>query len=245
MNKLLPVALLIAASTTFTSAHAQFFGGDDQARRQIVELREEMSARLEASSRGQLELANQNELLRGEVAGLRGQIEVLLHEIESLKQRQRDFYVDLDERISRVEGGGVIPGTAGVPAATAGDPAAESDTYESALNLLKEGRPGDSLEAFKAFLAAYPRSSFLPGANFWAGNAALQAQEVVAARSYFNTVITTWPEDPIAPDAMLGLANSLRLMGEARSEQDTLRRIVERYPDSSAAQVARQRITAQ
>lgn len=240
MNKLLPVAFLVA-SATFTPAHAQFFGGDDQARRQITELREEMNARLEASGRGQLELANQNETLRSEVASMRGQIEVLMHEIETLKQRQRDFYVDLDDRLRGIEGTGGAGGVAAGPA----DPAAESAAYEAALNLLKEGKHRDSLAAFEKFISEHPRSSFLPGANFWAGNAALQAQEVVSARSFFNTVISNWPQDPIAPDAMLGLANSLRLMGEARSSEDTLRRIIERYPDSSAAQVASQRLTAQ
>jgi len=232
MKILLPVAFIVAFSAV-PSAHAQLFGGD-QTRRQITELREEMDARLEASGRGQLELSNQNEILRGEVANLRGQIEVLTHEVESLKQRQRDFYVDLDERIRRMEEHGAVP---------AADPAAESADYESALNLLKEGKHKESLEAFERFIAQYPRSSFLPGANFWAGNAALQAKEVVAARNHFNTVITDWPDDTVAPDAMLGLANSQHLMGESRASQDTLRQLLQRYPDSSAAQVARQRLS--
>lgn len=231
MKMLLPVAFFVAVLAV-PSAHAQLFGGD-QTRRQISELREEVDARLDASSRGQLELSNQNEVLKAEVASLRGQLEVLTHELESLKQRQRDFYVDLDERVRRMEEHGAVPPS---------DPAAESADYESALNLLKEGKHGESLVAFEQFIARYPRSSFLPGANFWAGNAALQAKEVVAARNYFNTAITNWPEDSIAPDAMLGLANSQQLMGEARASQDTLRQILQRYPDSSAAQVARQRL---
>lgn len=239
MKKLLPIAVLVA-SFTFSTAHAQLFGGDDQARRQIVE----MNARLEASGRAQLELSNQNEMLRSEVANMRGQIEVLLHEVESLKQRQRDFYVDLDDRLQRLEGTGAAGESRGAAAAPS-NPAAESAAYEAALNLLKEGKHADSLAAFEKFIAEHPRSSLLPGANFWAGNAALQTQEVVSARSFFNTVITNWPNDPIAPDAMLGLANSLQLMGEARTSQETLRRIVERYPDSSAAQVAIQRLGTQ
>ncbi len=233
MRILLPVAFL-AAAIVASSAHAQLFGGDDQARRQITELRQELDARLEAGSRGQLELANQNEQLRAELARLRGQLEVVTHELESLKQRQRDFYVDLDERLRRMEVHGAGP---------APDPEAESETYETALNLLKEGKHRESLEAFAKFIADYPRSSYLPGANFWAGNAALQAKEVVAARNHFNTVVTQWPDDTIAPDALLGLANSLQLMGEARASQDALRQILQRYPDSSAAQVASQRLT--
>jgi tol-pal system protein YbgF len=238
MNKLLPLAIVLALSP-FTHAHAQFFGGgDDQARRQIVELRQEMTARMEASSRGQLELANQNEMLRSEIAGLRGQVEVLVHEIESLKQRQRDFYVDLDARLTRFE----RPGGADPVGALASDPAMATSEYEAALNLLKEGRHAESLAAFQQFIAAHPRSDFLPGAHFWAGNAALQTNEIVIARNFFSTVITNWPEDAIAPDAMLGLANSMQLMGEAQASQDTLRQIIARYPDSSAAQVASQRV---
>lgn len=235
MKRLLPVATVVLALAASTHAHAQLFGGDEQARRQIAELRAELSARVEASSRAQLELSNQNELLRSEIASLRGQVEVLVHELESLKQRQRDFYVDLDNRLRSFEQHG--------GAATVSDPAAAAAEYEAALNLLKEGRHAESLAAFQKFIADHPRSDYLPGANFWAGNAALQAKEVVTARNFFNTVISTWPDDAIAPDAMLGLANSLQLMGEARAAQDTLRQIMSRYPDSSAAQVAGQRVT--
>lgn len=234
MNKLLPVAFATALLTV-TNAHAQLFGGDDEARRQVVELRQEMTGRIEAISRGQFEMSNQNELLRGEITKLRGQIEVLTHEIDTLKQRQRDFYVDLDNRLRQIE----QPGGASAPA---GDPAAESASYEGALNLLKGGKHGEALAAFKQFLTQYPRSTLLPGATFWAGNAALQAKEVAAAKDFFSAVIASWPDNSLASDAMLGLANSQQLLGDARSSTDTLKQLIARYPGSSAAQVASQRL---
>lgn len=248
MTKLLPIALLLS-TLAFNSAHAQLFGGDEQARRQIVELRNEMTARLEASSRGQLELANQNEILRGEVANLRGQIEVLTHELESLKQRQRDFYVDLDNRIQRLEGG-AQPADAGAllgtppPATSAStpDPAAESAEYEAALTLLKGGKHSEALAAFNRFIARHPQSSSLPNAHFWAGNAALQARDISASRGHFNTVLQRWPQDKVAPDAMLGLANTQQALGDARGSQETLRRVISQYPNSTAAQQASQRL---
>jgi tol-pal system protein YbgF len=236
MNKLLPVAFA-AALSTFTNAHAQIFGGDDEARRQVVELRQEMTGRIEAISRGQFEMSNQNELLRSEIAKLRGQIEVLVHEVDTLKQRQRDFYVDLDNRLRQIE----MPGSATAPDG-GGDPAAESTHYENALNLLKGGKHGEALAGFKQFLGQYPRSTLLPGATFWAGNAALQAKEVAAAKDFFSTVIARWPDNSLASDAMLGLANSQQLLGDARSSTDTLKQLIARYPGSSAAQVASQRL---
>lgn len=251
MNKLLPIAILLS-TLGFNPAHAQLFGGDEQARRQIVELRNEMTARMEASNRGQLELANQNEMLRSEVANLRGQVEVLTHELESLKQRQRDFYVDLDKRIQRLEGGAQPPGAdasallGAAPAPGAGastaDPGAESAEYEAALTLLKGGKHAEALTAFNRFIARHPQSASLPNAHFWAGNAALQARDISASRGHFNTVLQRWPQDKVAPDAMLGLANTQQALGDARGSQETLRKVISQYPNSTAAQQASQRL---
>ncbi len=247
MNKLLPVVVALCALTA-SSAQAQLFGGDEQARRQINELREQLTTRIDSTSRGQLELVNQNEALRAEVAQLRGQIEVLTHELESLKQRQRDFYVDLDARLQRLEPGAGSTGStsAGLPAdlspTPSADTAAETQAYESALNLLKENRHAEAQVAFGKFISTYPNSASVPNAHFWAGNAALQARDIATARRHFNTILDTWPQDRVAPDAMLGLANTQQALGDARGSQETLRKVIATYPNSSAAQVARQRL---
>ncbi|MDO9598680.1 MAG: tol-pal system protein YbgF [Azoarcus sp.] len=234
MKRLLPLAALAALSLA-GPAQAGLFD-DTEARQQVINLRQELENRLETSNRGQLELANQNEQLRGEVARLRGQLEVLLNEVETLKQRQRDFYVDLDTRMRQLE-------TAAPPAAQiSADPAAETAAYEAALNLLKDGKAREALTAFESFITQYPDSGSTPGAYFWAGNAALQAKEVASAGRHFNTVLGKWPNDVVAPDAMLGLANSQQAMGDARTAQRTLQSLIERYPTSNAAQAAKQRL---
>lgn len=236
MKRLLPLAALLALSSA-GPAHAGLFD-DNEARRQIYEMRQDLENRINASQGSQLDLANQNEQLRGEVARLRGQIEVLMNEVESLKQRQRDFYVDLDNRLRKLETAPV----AAESAAPAADPVAESTEYEAALNLLKGGKHRDALTAFEAFLAKHPAGSFAPSAHFWAGNAALQAKEVASATTHFNAVLGKWPNDSVAPDAMLGLANSQQAMGDAKTAQRTLQSLVERYPSSNAAQAAKQRL---
>lgn len=238
MKRLLPLATLIVL-TSAGSAHAQLFGGDTEARNQIIQLRQDLQGQLETTSRGQLELAMQNEQLRAEVARLRGQIELLMNEVETLKQRQRDFYVDLDTRMRQIETGGAAP-----RAAAAGDPAAESADYQAALNLLKDGKQKEALAAFETFVGRYPAGSFTAGAHFWAGNAALQARDVASATKHFNAVLQKWPDDDVAPDAMLGLANSQQALGDAAATRRTLQALTERYPQSNAAQVARQRLAA-
>ena len=235
MKRLLPLAAILILSSA-GPAQAGLFD-DAEARRQITNIRQDLEGRLETTSRGQLELANQNEQLRAETARLRGQIELLTNEVETLKQRQRDFYVDLDTRLRQLESG-TAPNTASASA----DPALESAEYEAALNLLKDGKHREALTAFDAFLARYPTGNFSAGAHFWAGNAALQTKDVASANRHFKTVIDKWPSDNVAPDAMLGLANSQQALGDTTTSRNTLKALTERYPQSNAAQVAKQRL---
>jgi len=74
-------------------------------------------------SRGLVELFDQVSTLQKEAQKLRGELEVQAHEMESLKKRQRDLYVDIDRRLHRLETAGVQGGVAaptGVAVAPAG-----------------------------------------------------------------------------------------------------------------------------
>lgn len=264
MKRLLPLAAALVLIPT-APVHAQLFGGDTEARNQIFQLRQDVQGQIETTSRGQLELAMQNEQMRAELARLRGQIELLTNEVETLKQRQKDFYVDLDARLRRFEAGAAgsasaapAPGDAALaaPAAAAAPTQApapapapasantESADYQGALALLKNGKHKDAQTAFERFITRYPAGNFTAGAHFWAGNAALQARDVASANRHFKTVIDKYPKENVAPDAMLGLANSQQAMNDAAGAKRTLQSLVERYPQSNAAQVARQRLNA-
>ena len=264
MKRLLPLAAALVLIPT-APAHAQLFGGDTEARNQIFQLRQEVQGQIETTSRGQLELAMQNEQMRAELARLRGQIELLTNEVETLKQRQKDFYVDLDARLRRFESGAAGNASAApasgdaapaAPAAATAPPQApapapapasantESADYQGALALLKNGKHKDAQTAFERFVARYPNGNFTAGAHFWAGNSALQARDVASANRHFKTVIDKYPKENVAPDAMLGLANSQQAMNDAAGARRTLQSLLERYPQSNAAQVARQRLNA-
>lgn len=261
MKRLLPLAAALVLIPT-APAHAQLFGGDTEARNQVFQLRQEVQGQIETTSRGQLELAMQNEQMRAELARLRGQIELLTNEMETLKQRQKDFYVDLDARMRRFESGAAGNASAASPAsgdAASAAPAAaaapaqapapasantESADYQGALALLKNGKHKDAQSAFERFITRYPAGNFTAGAHFWAGNAALQARDVASANRHFKTVIDKYPKENVAPDAMLGLANSQQAMNDAAGAKRTLQSLLERYPQSNAAQVARQRLNA-
>ena len=100
------------ALASFT--HAGMFD-DDEARAQIKQLRDQtrtqqgqVEARITeleaiAKSRSLIDLFNQLEVLKVEVAKLRGMQEVLSNELENSQKRARDLYQDSDTRLRKVE----------------------------------------------------------------------------------------------------------------------------------------------
>ncbi|MDB5815322.1 MAG: ygbF [Rhodocyclales bacterium] len=245
---LLAVCLLLV----MLPARAGLFD-DDEARRRLEQLRADMDARiekLEDASRAQMQLVNQIEALRAEIAKLRGQVEVTTNDLDQSQKRQKDFYVDLDTRLRKVEASVAdltqklaVNGTAAQPVVAATvDPAQETRDYEAAVNALRAGKYVDAAVGFRQFIKTWPKSSFQPGANYWAASALFQARDAQTASDYYSKVITTWPDDALAPDAMLGLANCQQELGDAPQARKTLQALVSKFPKSDAAKTAKQRL---
>ena len=242
-------------------AHAGLFD-DEEARLRITEMRNEFNGRvskLESGARAQLELADQIELLKAEIARLRGENEVLSNDLANAVKRQKDFYVDLDNRLRKLEphaeaaqaAGGqpaaapaqaAAPAPAAPPPVTAADPAAESRDYEAALTQLRGGKYKEAATGFIGFIRRHPGSSFQPSAHFWAASSLYQLKDNAGAAEYYAKVANQWPDDNRAPDALLGLASAQQAQGDAKAATRSLERLVAKYPNSSAAQIARQRL---
>jgi len=244
------VALAVLA---ITPAYAGLFD-DDEARVRIERLRGDLAEQgkhlestVATTSRNQVELANQLEQVKAETAKLRGQIEVLNHELEATQKRQNDFYIDLDNRLRKIEALSLTqeakqPATAVVQDAAAVDPAAETRDYETALTLFKATKYKDALAAFMNFIKTYASSGLLANAHYWAGSANFQLREYPKAAELFAKIPATWPADPRAPDALLGQANSLQEAGDGKGAKKVLEQLIEKYPASSAATAAKQRV---
>lgn len=233
------------AMLSIGSAPAWALFDDDVARQRIEALKLETTARLgkldaqvEQSQRVQLDLTNQIEALRAEIAKLRGQNEVLTYELEAATKRQKDFYLDLDNRLRALE---AAPAAAAA-AAPAADPAAEGRDYEAALNLLKGGKFTDAQAAFEAFITTWPQSSFQPAAHYWAASSGFQAKNYPRAAELYQAVHAQWPSDVRAPEALLGLANTQQVQGDTKGAKKTLDTVVAEYGSTPAADVARQRL---
>jgi tol-pal system protein YbgF len=230
--------LALAAALLAYAASASAIFSDDEARKGVADLKKQVE-RLEAQAadrRAVQELAGSLDQIRQDLARLRGQIEELSYKIDNLDKRQKDLYVDLDNRMRKLEAVEKEKEKA-VQAA-----AAEQQSYDAVLNQFKAGNYGASIQGFQGFLQQYPQSKLAPSAQYWIGNAYYAMRDYKSAVVAQQKVIDTWPTDPKAADAMLNLASSQAELGDLNASRITLKALVQKYPNSPAAEQAKQRL---
>jgi len=262
-------ALTLASATILLAlapfGHAQLFGGDETARKQIAEqskrieaLRQQnaqLSERLGhiddtlkglAASNPALELSQQLERLRQEVTQLRGQLEVSANEVQMASKRQRDMYVDLDTRMRRLEvpaaAAAVAPAAAGAAVAASEATDVEARAYEAAQGQRKIGNYQGAIAGFRNFLSQYPKSTLSHRAQYWIGDSYYNLRDFKNAIASQQRLISAFPDSASVPDALLNIASSQIELGEAAAARRTMDGLIARYPASEAAEKARRRL---
>ena len=252
------LALLVVAIAFSGQAFALF--NDDEARRRIEVLRQSLEAQnrtiserltkiesLAGDKNALLEFASQMEMLRSEVAGMRGQVEVLANQAENLAKRQTELYQDIDTRLLKLEKAREAQAAVPEKPAAGGEPevsAAETRAYQAALDQFKLGNYSLAVAAMQGFLVTYPNSALAANAQYWIGMAHSGQRDYKNAIAAQRKLLSTWPESQKAPDAMLSIASAQETMGDRKSAQRTLEDLVGKYPSSSAATSAKQRLAA-
>ncbi len=238
------IALLIAALGA-VQAHAGVFD-DDEARRQIADLKAKTEARFDQQAKAQLDLASQIQRQVEEIARLHGQIETLTYELETAKKRQQDFYLDLDTRLRKFEASASANATVapenGANSKPAADPGKETQDYEAALNQFKAGKYKDAAAGFGAFVQKYPDSSLAPNAQYWLGNAWYAQRDCKRAIEAQSMVTTRYADSAKAPDAWLAIATCQQEMGNPTGAKRSLETVLAKYPGTPAADTARERL---
>jgi tol-pal system protein YbgF len=188
--------------------------------------------------------------LQDEVRSLRGMVEQQQYQIRQMEQQQRDRYRDLDRRIVALQGSGStrqpVDGSDQPSAAVAPMPLPAADStptdaqaYQQAFGLVRQKDFPAALDAFDKFIELYPDSARLPNAYYWVGEVNLAEQKLEPAKAAFEKVLQTFPEHRKAADASYKLGVIYHQMGDQTKANDMFNDTISRYPDSSAAGLAR------
>jgi TolA-binding protein len=193
--------------------------------------------RLQGSGKGQLQLLNENEKLRTEIAALRGQIEQLLQQGIQTQQTQKDFYTDLDRRLKSIE-----PVTVVADGLSLRVSPQEAEQFRALQETFRGNNAKATLTAALRFEQQFPGSALLPHVLLLRGTTLYIAKnypEAIVARQEF---LRRFPNHPGSLQAAMNLSASQAESGDVPSARRTLQAILANNPDAATAQEAKLRL---
>lgn len=211
-------------------------------------------SRLERSLESQplVEMLRKLETLQQDVQQMRGEQEQIVHSIEGIKKRQRDLYLDIDQRLTALEESGAANNVSGQTADNNGQDNSDTSTttddrkeladYQGAFEILRARRYDDAIVAFKSYIERYPSGKYSANAKYWLGEANYVTRRFPVAIEELNRVLKEHPKSNKVQDALLKIGFSYYELKQWPEARVSLQRLVDTYPNATAGKLARKRL---
>ena len=233
-------------------AHAGLFE-DEDARRAILELRQQrtqdgdaltaklaaLNAQIDVLKRSLLDMNAQIELVRSDLAKERGQNEVLARDLADVQRRQKDLQQAFEEKSRKLE-----PVSVSLDGKSFKAEPDEKRIFEDNLARLRSQDFVGAAASINGFLVRYPATGYRESALYWLGNAYYGASQFGDAIGAFKQLITLAPDHARSSEALLSIANCYSELKDAKQLRKTLEDVIKQYPQSEAAQAAKDRLAA-
>lgn len=216
------VVLGLTISGGVVLSHTAFAFADDDARKAIVELRQQVRTLTEANQRARIQLADQIEALEQEVMRLRGDM----------------------EQLTRPGGAGGVSSASGggrAPDAQSQDPR-EQSAFEQSMETFRKGQYKETIQNLTAFMTLYPDSTLAPTAQFYLGSSRYALKDFKGAMGTLQAMVQKYPTQQRAPDALLMVAACQIELNNRPGAKVTLQRIIKDYKGTPAADTAAKRL---
>lgn len=245
--RLVAAALLMAF---LGNAYAGLFD-DEEARRAILDLRQtnaDLRQQMDSSEkkftedssqsrRSLIDLQNQLEATRAELAKLRGQNEQIARDLAEVERRQKDTAQSTEERLRKLE-----PSRVTLDGRELLVEPVEKRDFDAALAIFRKGEFANAQVVFVDFLRRYTQSGYRPSALFWLGNAQYATKDYKEAIANFRSLIAIAPDHARVPEAALAIANCQLEMKDNKAARKTLDELIATHPGSEAAAAAKDRL---
>lgn len=190
----------------------------------------------------------QMQVLQQEVQMLRGMVEELNHELQQLKQRQMDDYLDIDRRLSAISFSAPANSAPANRTSVSSAPAnprpgsisaaldAKNSTDSSGYSL----NPAASNNAGAAKVAAGPSELAEMKANYEnASSLLLKKRDINGAALAFEQHVVDYASSPYVANAYYWLGEIYLLQDQAELSRQAFTSVIEQYPLHSKAMDAR------
>lgn len=170
----------------------------------------------------------QIQILKQEVRALRGIIEEVRNEINHISKKQKDNYLNLDQRLSsqskHTKNSSKIDNNKIIKTATSiidnknklplSLPKKEKEYYDNAYANLKSGNIDKAIFDFKSHGIKYPNGYYLANAHYWLGEIYLLQSQLNLAHEAFLTVHRDHPKHGKYLDATFKLGQVYYMQGD-------------------------------
>jgi tol-pal system protein YbgF len=133
------------------------------------------------------------------------------------------------------------PGDSAHPESTSN--ASADQMYEASLAQLRRGSTSTARIGLREMLRSYPTSARAPDALYFIGQS-FAAENPDSAAAYYSQVADKYPTSPRASSALYNLGLLAERRKESAKAKDAYQRLVQKYPQSDEAALARDRLKA-
>ncbi len=202
-----------------------------------------VDSRTESQQRMQMQLND----LQNDIDTMRGSIELHTHQLQKLLERQRELFLEIENRLASIQANPATAGGQDQPGdvqntAVLGS-GNEQASYQQAVDLILKDKDYDSaIPAFKRFLEQYPSSELSANAHYWLGQLLYNQQQYVEARGQFEQVVNKFENSPKRADSILKMGLIEKSIGNLSAANQFFNQVVSEYPSSTSARLASQQL---
>jgi tol-pal system protein YbgF len=216
----------------------------DQLAEQLNQLLAQQTEQTNQLRRSLLDLNSQIEQLKADLAKARGQDELTQQATRSVakdlaehQRRQLDLNNQVEERLRRLE-----PQKVSLEGREVTVSVEERRAYDDALATLRSTDFAAAVTQLAAFQKRFVGSAYSGHAQYWLGNALYGKGDVKEAAEAYRALVLSAPDHPRTPDALLQLSTCQTELKDRRGARKSLEDLLRLYPNSEAAQSARERL---
>jgi tol-pal system protein YbgF len=116
----------------------------------------------------------------------------------------------------------------------------EQKTYNEIIDLIRNKKDFDTaISRLYEFIDEYPEGDLTVNAYYWLGEVYLAEPRLEQAKQAFTIVATRFSDHRKAPDSVYKLGVTLDRMGEKDEAKRRMQSVVDNYPNTGAADLAR------
>ena len=198
-----------------------------------VKLLEGKEKALEDQTRGQEDRAKG---LEGGIRGIDGRIKGLEDSLKALEGK-----IDrIASKQAESEKSAVTKETVEVKGLSGG----VGDLYKDAYETFQRGNLEAARRKFEGFIKQYPNTELSDNAQFWIGETYYLQKDFEKAILEYEKAIAKYPEGDKISAALLKQGLAFLELGDKANAKNLLRRVIDRYPNSDQADMAKKKIEA-